>query len=282
MPFYLGIGFRVYIYFTSLKIVNRLTQSLIMNPQEKYNMTWNSYTDHLREALSDLLSSNSFTDVTLICDDKKKISAHKIILSAFSPVFKDIFETDQNQKSIIYLKGIQSSEMESIVEFMYLGEATFLDDKVDDLLSVAKNLQIKQMCDTSVQNFYHKEKDLNIYESEWHVPTGEEGPTIEIIDEGKWKVPKVFCNETTREQEIDEGIDNKIKICNDHVSPKVSNGYQCPECKYTSNRKSNVRQHIRSIHEGKTYPCNFCSTVKTHPSHLITHVKRFHSIKTQV
>ena len=128
-----------------------------MNPQEKYSMTWTSYTDHLREALGDLLSSNSFTDVTLICDDKKKISAHKIILSAFSPVFKDIFETDQNQKSIIYLKGIQSSEMESIVEFMYLGEATFFDDKVDDLLSVAKNLQIKQMCDTSVKNFYHKE-----------------------------------------------------------------------------------------------------------------------------
>ena len=281
MPFYLGMGFRVYIYFTSLMIVYLSSRSSIMNNQEKYSMTWTSYTDHLREALSDLLSSNSFTDLTLICDDKKKISAHKIILSAFSPVFKDIFETDQNQKSIIYLKGIQSSEMESIVEFMYLGEATFLDDKVDDLLSVAKNLQIKQMCDTSVKNFYHKEKDLNIYESEWHVPTGEEGPTIEPFDEGKWKVPKTFCNETTREQEIDEGIENKI-IDNDYVSPKVGNEHQCPKCKYTSNRKSNVRQHIRSIHEGKTYPCNFCSTVKTHPSHLITHVKRFHSIKTQV
>ena len=98
-----------------------------------------------------------FTDVTLICDDKKKISSHKIILSVFSPVFKDIFETDQNQKSIIYLKGINSTEMESIVHFMYLGETTFYDDKMKDLLAVARNLQIKQMCDTIVKEESQKD-----------------------------------------------------------------------------------------------------------------------------
>ena len=57
--------------------------------------------------------------------------------------------------------------MESIVHFMYLGEATFYDDKMKDLLAVARNLQIKQMCDTiakdeSQKDFYQNEKDLNI------------------------------------------------------------------------------------------------------------------------
>ena len=48
--------------------------------------------------------------------------------------------------------------MESIVHFMYLGETTFYDDKMKDLLAVARNLQIKQMCDTIVKE--ENQKDL--------------------------------------------------------------------------------------------------------------------------
>ena len=134
-----------------------------MSHQEKYNLNWHSYADHLRETLSYLLSSHSFSDVTLICDDKKRISAHKNILSACSPVFKDILETDQNHKSIIYLRGIPSFEMESIMQFIYLGEASFYADKMHDFLSVAKNLQIKQLCDTDIEE---ESQDKHPYEEE--------------------------------------------------------------------------------------------------------------------
>ena len=42
-----------------------------------------------------------------------------------------------------YLRGIKHQEMESILQFMYLGEATFHQDKMNELLNVAKNLKIK-------------------------------------------------------------------------------------------------------------------------------------------
>ena len=149
--------------------------------------------------------------------------------------------------------------MESIVHFMYLGETTFYDDKMKDLLAVARNLQIKQMCDTIVKeenqkDFYQNEKDLNI--KEWQVPSEEE---VSANDEGNWKVPIQLFNDTTREHVDVEMNENKINIGNNnYLAPQASNGYQCPEFKYTSNRKSNVRQHIMSIHEGQTYPCNLC------------------------
>ena len=58
--------------------------------QEKYNLNWLTYTDHLREMLHEMMKSNDLTDVTLLCDDKRKFKAHKIVLSACSSVFKSI------------------------------------------------------------------------------------------------------------------------------------------------------------------------------------------------
>ena len=54
-----------------------------MHP-EKYNMNWQTFTDHLKELLHEMMLSKELTDVTLICDDKKQLKAHKIILSACS------------------------------------------------------------------------------------------------------------------------------------------------------------------------------------------------------
>ena len=92
--------------------------------QEKYNLNWHTYSDHLREMLHEMMKSNELTDVTLVCDDKRQFKAHKIVLSACSSVFKSIFNDLPQNCPVIYLKGIQHQEMESLLEFMYLGIST--------------------------------------------------------------------------------------------------------------------------------------------------------------
>ena len=66
--------------------------------QEKYTLTWNAYSDHLRNMMREMLNDD-FTDVTLVSEDKKYIRAHKNILSACSPIFKDIVKLELNEKS---------------------------------------------------------------------------------------------------------------------------------------------------------------------------------------
>ena len=111
----------------------------------KYNLNWDAYSDHLREKLNEMLKTNELTDVTLVCDDKKQFKAHRIILSACSEVFKSIIHPLPLNSSVIYLKGIQHQEMQSILEFLYLGEATLDEERMTEFLNVAKNLEIKEI-----------------------------------------------------------------------------------------------------------------------------------------
>ena len=53
-----------------------------MHP-DKYTLTWYTHPDYLREMMREMMTSDDFTDVTLVTDDKKTIKAHRNILSIF-------------------------------------------------------------------------------------------------------------------------------------------------------------------------------------------------------
>ena len=68
--------------------------------------------------MREMMTSDDFTDVTLVTDDKKTIKAHRNILSACSPVFKNILQMEiTNNHPVIYLRGIQYTEIVSILQF---------------------------------------------------------------------------------------------------------------------------------------------------------------------
>merc|ERR1712002_1320174 len=92
------------------------------------------------------MNSHKSADVTLVCNDKTKFKAHKFVLSACSPVFQSIIDDlPYKEYSFIYLRGVQPQEMKSILQFMYLGQATFYQDRMIEFLEVAKNLEIKEI-----------------------------------------------------------------------------------------------------------------------------------------
>ena len=113
--------------------------------KEKFNLTWQTYTDNLREMLHDMMTCNELTDVTLVTEDKKHFKAHKVVLCASSTVFRNIICDNCNSNSVIYLRGIQSYEIESILQFIYLGEATLRQERMNEFLNVGKSLEIKEI-----------------------------------------------------------------------------------------------------------------------------------------
>ena len=77
--------------------------------------------------MKELMMNEDFSDVTLVTKDKKQIKANINILSACSPIFKDILKKVKVSSTVMYLRGIKYSELDSIMQFIYLGEATFYD-----------------------------------------------------------------------------------------------------------------------------------------------------------
>ena len=111
--------------------------------QEKSNLKWHSYPDHLRNIMCDMMTSEEFKDVTLVSDDKKILTAHRNILSACSPVFKKLLLMEPSNKNpLIYLRGIRHSDIQSILQFIYLGDITISEEGINEFLLVAKSLEI--------------------------------------------------------------------------------------------------------------------------------------------
>ena len=69
---------------------------------EKYSLTWQNYSDHLKTMMKQLMINEDFADVTLVTEDKKHIKANIGILSACSPVFKDFLKKEKNASPIMY------------------------------------------------------------------------------------------------------------------------------------------------------------------------------------
>ena len=111
---------------------------------EKFNLTWHTFHTHSNDLLSDLYNSGNFADVTLIADDQTQFKCHKFVLSACSSVFRNILKVD-SRSPLIYLRGIAREEMEVMLQFMYLGEASIYQERMNVFLAVAKDLELKEM-----------------------------------------------------------------------------------------------------------------------------------------
>ena len=112
---------------------------------DKVNLSLESdkYTNHVQDTFNQMFKENDLTDITLICDDRKQLKSHKIVLSSWSPVFKSIISSLPSFGATVYLRGVKSADMETLLEFMYLGQATSYQDKIKDVLAVANSLEIK-------------------------------------------------------------------------------------------------------------------------------------------
>ena len=88
---------------------------------EKLCLNWKNFQQNISSAFRELRDDKDFFDVTLACEDDEQVSAHKVILSACSPFFRNILRRNQHQHPLLYLKGIKYSDLQSVLNFMYHG-----------------------------------------------------------------------------------------------------------------------------------------------------------------
>jgi len=123
---------------------------------EKFCLRWNDFESNISSAFRELRDDNDFFDVTLACDDEQ-IQAHKVILSACSPFFRNILRRNPHQNPLLYLKGVKFTDLQSVLNFMYHGEVNVAQEELNSFLAVAEDLRVKGLTQNNSNN--PKQKD---------------------------------------------------------------------------------------------------------------------------
>jgi len=109
---------------------------------EKFCLRWNDFESNISSAFRELRDDKDFFDITLACEDEQ-MQAHKVILSACSPFFRNILRRNQHQHPLLYLKGVKYTDLQSVLNFMYHGEVNVAQEDLNSFLAVAEDLRVK-------------------------------------------------------------------------------------------------------------------------------------------
>ena len=240
--------------------------------KEKYSVKWHTYSDHLKTMMKELMMNEEFSDVTLVTEDKKHIKANIDILSACSSVFKDILRKEKGFHPIMYLRSIQYTEMESIIQFIYLGEATLHKERMGEFLAVAKSLEIKELCyETEVKN--QPDDEPLPHDQETSI---EQKGTTDDIKEQVTQVSREKADSNYDCKPCHKTFATRSSLSRHKKSAHEGVKFTCSYCDYQATQQSNLNTHIMLKHEGVKFACNQCDYEATHPSTLTGHIQSEH------
>ena len=126
---------------------------------EKLCLQWNDFKENVNSAFRKLRGKREFTDVTLVCEDGQQVEAHKVILASSSPFFEKLLQKSKHPHPLIYIRGFQSKDFTSILDFLYFAEANVYQEDLDSFLAIAEVIQLKGLTGQTSQNIY-KRMDL--------------------------------------------------------------------------------------------------------------------------
>lgn len=117
-----------------------------MGTSQQFSLRWNNYLRHITCAFDSLRSDEDLVDVTLSCEGKR-IRAHKMLLSACSTYFRDLFKENPCQHPVIIFRNVKFEDLAALVDFMYQGEVNVVQDQLASFLTTAELLAVQGLSD---------------------------------------------------------------------------------------------------------------------------------------
>ena len=120
-----------------------------MDSSEKLCLQWNDFKENITFLFKELRNDKDFTDVTLACEDGQHVAAHRTVLASSSPFFMELLKKHKHPHPLIYMRGIKSKDLVTIMDFLYYGQANVLQDNLDSFLALAEELNLKGLSGSS-------------------------------------------------------------------------------------------------------------------------------------
>ena len=257
-----------------------------MNSTEKFCLKWNDFETNIRNSFRSFREEQDYFNVTIACDDGYQIDAHKIVLSAGSQFFNEIFKKTKHPNPFIFLKGISRIDLDNIVDFLYKGEAYVAQEELNKFLETAQELQVKGLQSNQEDEDNQNQSDGNRFEesksplldelNSFHNPQNIE-TIIEPLDKltESTEVASISSDEMNTSLNTNDELDLQIE----QMIEKNGRGglWQCKVCGKTAKQKSNIKYHAETHIEGLSHTCQICSKPFSTRNSLQFHIQKVHS-----
>ena len=280
---------------------------------EKLFLKWDEFKRNFSSAFGNFRGDNDLMDVTLACADGQQMEAHKVILAASSPTFQDIFRRNKHPHPLIFMTGTKSSDMSSILDFLYFGETSIPQIDLESFLALAEQLQLDGLMgppsDMAMEqnvnqsfperNFELKENTNTVsgWNSRGSSPIKDASKeTLKDEDDsikkdstvGKEYLPPAetstdsIKNPVVMQKNFHGVLDLEVRSMMEMTQNRIRNGlskrrsYLCKTCG-KEGHGSNIKKHIEANHlEGLSVPCNLCEKMFRSRNGLSQHKVIYH------
>ena len=259
------------------------------------SIDWARHSSNFARFSKELLCDDKLSDVILVSEDFTQFQAHKVILCASSDLFRTLFVSNPHPSPMLFLKGIRQEELQSILEFVYLGETTVLEEDMQRLLTAARDLEITELQHQvggesgSLAAQKGKKRKLSSAsvedsiqgEGSYQQPRDVRELRIKSIEEiNKCAEPNIFhslfnspspdpSNNLTEESPSTETMD---EAPGQEPSP-----IKCEEvgCQFVCQSLNLYRKHLKTEHNIK-FKCKFCGFISPNKNQHHQHIENQH------
>ncbi|CAK1603096.1 unnamed protein product [Parnassius mnemosyne] len=207
-----------------------------MNNALQFSLRWNNYVSHVTEAFNELRFSDDLVDVTLCCDGGK-IRAHKMLLSACSSYFKEIFKENPCQHPVIIFRNFKFEDLNAIINFMYHeANAQKNSHDVPDSEFQVENVRTDDSTNLKAGETLLPIEEMQVDTQSTSAEDLSEKNTDAVLAKFRCQLcPKGFKHPTS------------LTLHKDSHAGKT----QCPVCHRSFSRSYDMRSHLQRIHQGK-------------------------------
>ena len=250
-----------------------------------------------RELLKTLWVTGEYSDITLVSDDLIQFKTHKLVICSQSTVLKKIANFLPENNPVVFLKGVNSKELNFLLEFLYHGQLTLSIEETKLFKALAESFSIAgpfEGCEVKKENPRDQNEitgkamhgDIFIKETFEDEPLYNKSliENKEIYLEGN-KIVEIIKKDDNCQKELiatsSKDILQNNTLTMKRLIPDVnlkrdSNGFpQCGFCDFKAKRPIWVRRH-ENIHKGIKYKCTECSREYTQEYDLTRHIKSIH------
>ena len=136
-----------------------------------------------------------------LATETKQFKAHKLILSACSPYFRNLFISNPCKHPTVFFKDISEDQMKLLMEYMYKGKISVKQSELESVLRTASSLQIHGLTTPSESPRSDSESQREETSSTHSSTSGDSGGSKRRADGRKSSKPKKLRLNSLEEKE---------------------------------------------------------------------------------